>query len=274
MNKYELIATIVSAVGVVSFATIFTILYRSYATSAAAEYESGQADVELIEETILQNRHSSKRRAEVMRRVKKILSILLVAILIPLLGISLYTKITSGIAMVGGRGWIAVATPSMSMKNAANPYLANIDNQFDAYDMILLERVDSASDLQLYDVIAYVNDEGVNIIHRIVGIYPSTTGVRYITRGDANNVDDKYRPTVDDVLGRYTDRRIPYVGVFVLFLQSYAGIATILAVVYCLFMIEAVGTKIHAAREARLQLLHESIDFRTETEGEDENKGE
>ena len=112
--------------------------------------------------------------------------------------------------------------------------------------------------------------EGVNIIHRIVGIYPSTTGVRYITRGDANNVDDKYRPTVDDVLGRYTDRRIPYVGVFVLFLQSYAGILTMLGVIYCLIMIEFISGKIYDAQERRIEILQSIIDFKDDTEFDDD----
>ena len=262
MNQYELIATIVTAVGVVSFATIFTVLYRIYANSAVAEYESGKCDVDLIEETILYNAQNKSHYRRVLRRVKQVLLCVFVALLIPLLCISLYSKITSGIAMINGHGMIAVASGSMSEKNAANPYLQQngLDNQFDTYDMIFLEKVDSAADLQLYDVIAYVNDEGINVIHRIVGFQ----GNAYITRGDSNNADDQYKPTFDDVLGRYTDRRVPYVGIFVMFLQSYSGIVTVLAVIYCLFMIEGVGNKLFDAREARLSILRDSIDFQSD----------
>lgn len=269
MNQFELIATIVTAVGVASFATIFTILYRVYANSAVAEYESGQGDIELIEETILANAHNRQKHRKILRRVKQVLLIALAALLIPLMCLSLYSKISHGIAMIGGKGLIAVASGSMSEKNPANPYLSGIDNQFYTYDMILLERVESATDLKLYDVIAYVNDEGVNVIHRIVGFEPTSSGVRMITRGDSNNQDDQYRPSFQDVLGRYTDQRIPYVGIFVMFLQSYSGIITVIAVIYCLFMIESVGGKLHRAREKRLSLLLESIDFRTETVQDD-----
>lgn len=265
MNQFELIATLVSAVGVASFAAIFTILYRTYATAAVAEYESGQADVDLIEETILANVRERKAHRRVLRRVKQGLLIALAVLLIPFLLLSLYTKITHGIAMVGGKGLIAVASGSMSEKNSANPYLASINNQFNTYDMIELERVDAASELKLYDVIAYVNDDGVNVIHRIVGFQSGAAGVRYVTRGDSNNADDEYKPTFDDVLGRYTGERVPYVGVFVLFLQSYSGLITVAAVIYCLFMIEVISGRLHRAREARLALLQDSIDFRTET---------
>ena len=67
MDAYELIALLVTAVGVVSFGTLFTVLYRSYANSAATEYESGVCDVELIEETIAENFKNSKRIRRVMK---------------------------------------------------------------------------------------------------------------------------------------------------------------------------------------------------------------
>ena len=237
-------------------------MYRTYANSAVAEYESGKCDVDLIEETILYNAQNKSHYRRVLRRVKQVLLCVFVALLIPLICISLYSKITSGIAMINGHGMIAVASGSMSEQNPANPYLQQngLDNQFDTYDMIFLEKVDSASELRLYDVIAFVNDEGVNVIHRIVGFQ----GNAYITRGDSNNADDQYHPTFDDVLGRYTDQHVPYIGIFVMFLQSYSGIVTVLAVIYCLFMIEGVGNKLFDAREARLSILQNSIDFKSD----------
>ena len=265
MNSFELIALLVTAVGVASFSAIFTILYRSYANSAVAEYQAGKCDVELIDETILTNIKNSKPLRRVFKRVKQIIFWVLLAILVPFLLISVYSKVANGVAMINGHGMIAVASGSMSEKNSANPYLANIDNQFNTYDMIMIDKVEKTSDLALYDVIAYVNDEGVNIIHRIVGYQQTSSGLRFITRGDSNNVDDEYKPSMDDVLGEYNGTRIPYVGVFLMFLQSYSGIVTVAAIIYCLIMIESVGNKIYDAREDRLLFLQESIDFKTDT---------
>lgn len=265
MNSFELIALLVTAVGVASFSAIFTILYRSYANSAVAEYQAGKCDVELIDETILTNIKNSKPLRRVFKRVKQVIFWVLLAILVPFLLISVYSKVANGVAMINGHGMIAVASGSMSEKNSANPYLANIDNQFNTYDMIMIDKVEKTSDLALYDVIAYVNDEGVNIIHRIVGYQQTSSGLRFITRGDSNNVDDEYKPSMDDVLGEYNGTRIPYVGVFLMFLQSYSGIVTVAAIIYCLIMIESVGNKIYDAREDRLLFLQESIDFKTDT---------
>ena len=265
MNPVELIAPIVTGVGVASFATIFTIMYRTYANSAVAEYESGKCDVELIDETILSNIQNTKRYRRILSVIKKILFGIALALLVPSLLVSVYNRVANGLAMINGYGVIAVASGSMSKKNEANPYLANYNNQFDTYDMIVLEKADSPADLQLYDVIAFVNDKGTNIIHRIVGFKSTADGLRYVTRGDSNNADDEYNPLFSDVLGKYTGQKIPYVGVFVMFLQSFSGILTVLAIIYCLIMIESVRNKIEAAREARLLLLQESIDFRAET---------
>ena len=265
MNSVELIATAVTAVGVLSFAGIFTILYRNYANSVVADFESGQYDVELIDETILSNINSKKSHRKIFHFIKKTGAILFLLLLIPVMILSVYSKVTNGVAMIGGRGMIAVASGSMSKKHVDNYYLSDYDNQFNTYDIIMLEEIDSPADLQLYDVIAYVNDEGVNIIHRIVDFEFTSGGVRYVTRGDSNNANDIYKPGFEDVLGKYTDTRVSYLGVFVMFLQSYSGVLTVAAIIYCLFMIESIRNKIQTAKEDRLAFLQDSIDFKAET---------
>lgn len=268
MQSFEIIALIVTAVGVVSFSTIFTILYMSYANSSVAEYRAGKRDVELIEETIYDNIKSASKYRAVARKLKQAFFYVAIAILIPFLVLSLYTKLSTGVAMIGGRGVIVVASGSMSEKNPQNPNISAIskyDNQFWTYDLIVLESVSSQSELKKYDVIAFTNDEGVNIIHRIVGFEGSGKNLRYVTSGDANNANDKYKPSFDDVIGRYTGERVPWIGVFVMFLQSYSGILTLAAIIYCLVMIEYVSEKIYKTQRARLDTLNDSIDFIRET---------
>lgn len=266
MNSMEIIALVVSAVGVVSFAAIFTLLYRSYANSVITEVDNGQNDVELIEETIYENYKNTKISRRIFKKVKQVLFYVLIILLVPLMAIAIVSKFRDGVVMIGGRGVIAVASGSMSEKHPDNAYLAGLDDQIPTYDMIVIERVSSPTDLKKYDTIAYKNDEGVNIIHRIVNIEYTADGTKFTTRGDSNNADDKYKPTIDDVIGRYTGKSIPFVGLFVMFLQSYSGIVTIAAVIYCLLMIEWVGDKIYKARMARLMILQDSIDFKKETE--------
>ena len=268
MESYEIIALIVTAVGVVSFSAIFTILYISFANSAVAEYQAGKRDVELIEETIYQNISSTKRRKIILRKVKQVFFYVALAVLIPFMIFALFTKISTGVAMIGGRGVIVVASGSMSEINPENPNLASIsgyDNQFDTYDLIVLEAVDSPGDIGLYDVVAFRNDKDVNIIHRIVGFEGSGDSFRYVTCGDANNSNDKYKPAYDDIIGKYTEQRVPLVGLFVMFIQSYSGIITLAAVIYCLIMIEYVNEKLFKAQKERSAILQSSIDYVKET---------
>lgn len=264
MDSFEIIALCVTGVGVLSFAVIFTILYLSYAHSSVAELQAGKRDIELIEETIYNNINNERAFRQTWRRVKQIAFYVFIALLIPFFLLSVVTKISTGVAMIGGKGMIVVASGSMSEKNPANTYLATRNNQVDTYDLIFVERVEDPSQLALYDVIAFVNDKGTNIIHRIVGIESTATGIRYVTRGDSNNADDTYHPSFEDVIGEYTDERVPLVGVFVMFLQSYSGIITLAAVIYCLIMIEYVSDRIFKAQNARMEILSKSIDFESE----------
>ena len=271
MSPIDILTLTVTAVGVISFALVFTVLYLNYANSQVASIKSGSADLDLIDDTIYHNMNGKKRYRRVLRVTKQILFYIAIAILIPFLALSLYTKMSNGIAMIDGRGVIVVASGSMSEKNSANPYLDAIDNQLDTYDLITIESVQSDADLQIYDIIAYRNNEGINVIHRIVGTDIGKDGeVRYITRGDSNNASDSYKPSLDDVLGKYSDKRIPYVGILFMFLQSYAGILTVLAVIYCLIMIELISGRIYNAQGDRLEILMDAIDFENDTEFDDE----
>ena len=268
MDIFEILALLVTTVGVVSFAALITILYLSYANSTVAEYEAGKKDIELIEETICENINSTKSLRRLWKKIKQAAFYVAMAILIPFLVFSVFAKLSTGVLMIGGRGVIAVASGSMSEKNSANPNINKIaacDNQFDTYDIIVLEKIDSPADIGMLDVVAYTNDKGVNIIHRIVDKEYSGGHIRYVTCGDANNANDTYKPTAEDIIGRYTGERVPLIGVFALFLQSYSGIITVMAVIYCLVMIEFINDKILKAQKLRYLTLSGSIDFVEET---------
>ncbi|MBR5139601.1 MAG: signal peptidase I [Clostridia bacterium] len=266
MTSFEIIALVVSGIGVICFAVIFTILYSSYASSAISELKSGQRDAELIEDTIYRNASNEKRINRVYAKVKQVLSIFLITVMSIFLVLSVISKLQNGVVMFFDRGAIAIATGSMSEKHKDNSYLKDpkLNNQFDAYDIIILEKVKRAEDIKKYDVISFVNDEGINVIHRVINIEHTARGVVFTTRGDSNNATDTYKPTFDDVVGRYTGERIPLVGLFALFLQSYSGMVTIAAIIYCLIMIDRIGDKINRHEVERIEMLSSSIEFKRE----------
>lgn len=266
MSNIEIVGLIVSILGIGCFAALFTILYMTYSNSTINEYKNGKRDIELIDEAIYDNLSHVKKRKKIMRTIKSIGFYGLMIIIVPFFTLSLISKFSGDVMMINNKGVLVVATGSMSKKN--NDYLItnNLTNQFDAYDLIVIEKVNTDSDLKKYDVISFINDQGINVIHRIIDIeYLPDGSIQYETRGDSNNASDKYRPVLEDIQGKYTGIHIPFVGLFILFMQSYIGIITIVSLIYCLFMMDKYTTKILKAQNDRLKILSEVIDYKVET---------
>lgn len=267
MNFSEIISLVITIIGVFSFATIITILYKNYATSQIAETRSGKLDIELIDEVIYEKKEEVKKRKKITGIVKTVIFYLILCVIIPVFVLSLINRFVKKPLMLFDHTMMVVASGSMSEKNKDNEYLVsqNLNNQFLTNDIITLEKVKDVNDLKLYDVVAYVNDEGINIIHRIIGINYENDEITFVTRGDANNVDDRYHPKFDDIIGRYNDKKIKGLGIIIRFLQSYAGLITMLSLVYCLIMIDRITAKMLNAKKERILKLSEVIDYQDET---------
>ena len=264
MTSTDIISTVVTFIGVFSFATLFTILYKSYASSQIAEIKSGKRDIEIIDEVIYDRQSHVQQRRKVIGLIRTIAFYLVIIIIVPIFAFSLVNKVMGNVMMIGDKAVMVIPTDSMSYKNEANSYLfnRNLNNQIQPYDIIVLEKV-SKSDIRMYDVIAYKNDKGVNIVHRIIDI----NGDKYTTRGDIydSSKTDLYKPSYEDVVGRYTGKRIPGVGIFIMFLQSYAGIITVVSLVYCLLMIDRTAERINKVQQERIDKLEEALDYLDES---------
>ena len=269
METIEIVGIIVSIIGIGSFAAIFTILYVTYTNATISEFRSGKKDIELIDEAIYDNLAHVKKRREIIKTIKSIGFYGLMIIIIPIFAFSLLNKFSGNVTMLGNQGILVVASGSMSEKNEANGYLIdnNLNNQFNTYDTIVIKKVRYESDLALYDVIAFVDSEGKTVIHRIIDIEFGTDGrIHYETRGDSNNASDKFRPCIDDIQGKYTGKKIPVIGMFVLFMQSPIGIITVVGLLYCLFTTDRLTEKLYKEQQKRLDKLSVVIDYENETE--------
>lgn len=152
---------------------------------------------------------------------------------------------------------MAVATNSMAYKNEENIYLIdnNLNNQFNANDIVIIKKVNKIEELKIYDIISYINEDNINIIHRIIEIDNDVI----ITRGDSNNASDG-PITFDQVVGVYTNVKIPKLGLIVFFLQSYFGILCIIAVYYLLIIYSIIYSKISTKEKERLDYLIKLVD--------------
>ena len=266
MTSLEILAAVTSAIGVISFAVIFTLLYRGYAHSTCQEVRVGKRDIDLMDEYIYDMQPAVKIRKKIWSIAKNVLFYGFLALLIPVVAFSVISKINGSVSMVGDRALMVVASGSMSEKNPANDYLESneLDNQLATYDLIVLERVEQG-ELKLYDIIAFQNDKDINVIHRIVKVQSDGS---FVTRGDSNNTDDTYHPTHGDVIGRYVGKRIPAVGSFVMFFQTVGGIVTLISLVYCILMLERYNSVMREAEEKRLEQLCSAIELDLDTPSE------
>lgn len=73
-------------------------------------------------------------------------------------------------------------------------------------DSAILTHAVESTEIQVGDVISYFSKDpsinGVVNTHRVVGIYEEGGTVFYQTRGDANNANDLYPPTANEIIGK------------------------------------------------------------------------
>ena len=259
MSSLDIIALVVTVLALAGFSAVFTLLFGAYSKSVVQNYNDGKNDTELITSFVndkLNNKNVKKQRWAV---VKRVVGSVIAAFVCIFFVLAVINKISGNSVVLGNKMLMVVASGSMSEKHPNNQYyLDGRDDQFPTYSIILLEKVDSSEELKQYDVIAYVNDKGVNIIHRIFRINSDGT---YTTRGDANPDSDNDHPPFDRVIGKYTGKYLPTIGIFILFFQSYSGIATIVAIIYCMLMIDNRNKAMNEAKNQRLSALKQALNL-------------
>lgn len=219
------------------------------------EVENGEYDLELLDNYKQKIDPVLKKKQRNIKIVKRVFYSVFLVVVFALLVLSILSKTGFGKYSI-----IVVASGSMSQKNPINDYLVdeNLDDQFPTNCIIVIEKVDT-NDLKKYDTIVYTNDHDMNIIHRIVRIEETASEKRFVTKGDANTLEDDYHPYPEDVQGKYTGFYIAGIGAFILFLKSSIGIATMVALLIGLFIVDRSRNKISDIRYNRLEFILEKL---------------
>ena len=101
------------------------------------------------------------------------------------------------------------------------------------------------------------------IIHRIVGIEEPNAnhpGKRhFLLQGDAVDRPDKFPVLYSQMQGIYEGNRIPFVGSFILFLQSPAGWLCVLLVIFSMIVTPIVEKKLKEAKEKRISAFSNQL---------------
>lgn len=155
-----------------------------------------------------------------------------------------------------------VKTASMETKNPKNTYLTEnkLNDQIRTFDLIRTEKLPDEMDLELYDIVVYETD-GMLIIHRIVEIeepnenHPDCRHFRL--QGDAVEAADRFPVLYKQMKAIYRGDRTPFIGSFILFMQSPAGWLCTLLIVFTMIATPLLDKKLSDARNKRLALCLE-----------------
>ena len=151
-----------------------------------------------------------------------------------------------------------IKSSSMANKYEGNTYLEGLDDQVQTFDMVITYRIPAEEELRLYDVIYYELD-GDMVLHRIVKIEePNKTHPNerwYTTQGDAVPSPDLAPVRYSQMRGIYRGEKIPFVGSFVMFMQSPAGYLCILLVLTALIVTPIMEKRLESEKAKRMKLI-------------------
>ena len=106
-------------------------------------------------------------------------------------------------------------------------------------DSMIIVREMGAEKINIGDIITYYGHSGENkITHRVVAI--ENNGEYFITRGDANNVDDPLPVTEENLIGKVIFH-IPYIGLLFKFITNKVVLSIIISITIFSIIIPILG---------------------------------
>lgn len=267
MKSYEIYNLVICVVVFVVMTGLLSYLIGSYIRSTLRLTRAGLND-EKIEKEIMREVVGSwkKRRGGAVKAADILFSLIICLFFGAMLCLSLYSRFTENSRVEGVPTAKVVMSGSMESKHPNNAYLlANeLDNQIQVFDLILLHELPPEDELQLYDIVVYETN-GYFILHRIVAIeepnerHPDEKW--FLLQGDANRVADDFPVTYEQMRSIYKNERIPFIGSFVFFMQSPAGMLCFILVVFAMISVPIAESKIEKAkRERRKYILYGEVE--------------
>ena len=188
----------------------------------------------------------------VFTKILNILSIFIIAAAVLILLNVVMTK-SGDIPSVMGYSLFRVMTGSMEPAIPTNS--------------VIVTRAVEATEIEVGDVISYFSKDptlrGAVNTHRVVGIYEEEGTVFYQTRGDANNADDLYPPTADEIIGEVVFSSY-LLGIVVRLISNplifFPLIVIPLLVVLILNLIKTYRMAANIARQEEEQAIREAIE--------------
>lgn len=220
MTGYEIYIFVLCLVVFVALTAFFATMITVYAKMQIKLIRGGLADDEIKKAQA----KGAKRKAAYW--AEKIVSALFLVCAIVVFALSLSVKINEN-KPIEHTVVKVVKSQSMAKKDETNKYLFEnkLDNQIQMFDLIKVAPLPKESELKRFDIVVYEVD-GKMVVHRIVDIKePDATHSerRFVLQGDANRYSDKFPVLYSQMRGIYQGEKVPYIGSFVVFMNSPAG---------------------------------------------------
>jgi len=259
MTPYEIYVFVLCFIVFSLLTAMFTYLITSITKMELELIKHGHRD-----ETIKKELNKKRKGNRVFLWVNRIVSLLLCAIFVTAFSFAIYIRATEDRPANVIPSIKVVKSESMAEKYSGNTYLFDNDlnEQFQMFDIVVCRHVPAEDELKLYDIVVYKQDD-IYIIHRIVGIEEPNENhpnERYfLLQGDAVEQHDKFPVLYSQMQGIYKGNRIPFIGSFVLFLQSPSGWLCVLLVIFSMIVTPIVEKKIKAATGKRITAFSDQL---------------
>ena len=255
MTDYEIYTFILCAIVFVVMVALSVYVVAVIYKLTVKLIKSGTEDQKIIAEW-----NKRKQKTKFSRVVDFSTLLILSLVVIFVFFSSLYINCTQNSYFDNVPTYRVVQTGSMAKKNAKNKYLFdnNLDNQIQTFDLIAMYKLPKEEDLKLYDIVIYEVDDML-IVHRIVEIeepnqyHPNERHFRL--QGDAIESPDRFPVLYSQMRGIYKGWRMPFIGSFIMFMQSPAGWLCVALVVGAIIVSPILDKKLLRHKEDRLRLI-------------------
>ncbi len=252
MTAYETYVFILCFIVFTLFTLLFSYVIATIMKQKIKLIKHGLEDVEIKKE---QDKQAKTSRVATI--FVNAVSLLVCVALLTVFAFSLHLHFTKDKEPNGIPSLKVVKTSSMATKNKKNTYLFenDLNDQIKTFDLIVTHHLPKEEDLELYDVVVY-KMEDTYIIHRIVGIeepnekHPDCR--HFLLQGDAVLNSDQFPVLYSQMQGIYNGERVPFVGSFILFMQSPAGWLCIILILFAIIVTPILERKLE--NEAKIRL--------------------
>ena len=101
-------------------------------------------------------------------------------------------------------------------------------------DIILVDKVDSAQEIKVDDIITFTQGDGKDITHRVIEIKDVNDNRSFVTKGDNNNDIDPNEVKFENIRGKYSSK-ISGIGKFILSVKTSFGAIIFVIIIFIIY---------------------------------------